>query len=344
MDPSEGVPVIEELRDGVSRTFRCSSCGRTAARFAQLLRHAKIHTGAKPHWCNFCQKGFGRRDNLLRHLRSTHSVQVENTHAKGQQETFAAHPYSGINLDLAIRTVQPISKQPRHVSQTRTTPKHSHSQDENIPPPIVASEANYLDMSAAAHGSSHLPLAAHETSLQLDPYITAPLDVGTTSATVTASMYSNAGPVPAYVAQTSYQTLASQFAQRGLYPGTYLAAHPTATDSPHLIPLAAEATSYPSTLSHLTWVPNQHTYPIHQFSYPQYHTAAKFPLISHTAVTYSPSGLAPTELQCEHQQFSYETQLRSASGSGAGSTGLSGKEVADLRLPPLHMDEPHTVA
>ncbi|KXS18248.1 hypothetical protein M427DRAFT_225351 [Gonapodya prolifera JEL478] len=98
-------PAIEEIWAGNSRTFRCSTCGRTATRFAQLLRHAKTHTGVKAHWCTFCQKGFGRRDNLLRHLRCTHSIQVDATRGK-PTEAAKLYPYSKSLPESPLRVIR----------------------------------------------------------------------------------------------------------------------------------------------------------------------------------------------------------------------------------------------
>ncbi|XP_066469252.1 zinc finger protein 845-like [Tiliqua scincoides] len=50
------------------KIYRCSSCGKSFSRHADLLRHKMIHTGKEPHQCSECGKNFSYKSTLLTHL------------------------------------------------------------------------------------------------------------------------------------------------------------------------------------------------------------------------------------------------------------------------------------
>ncbi|RPB28035.1 hypothetical protein L211DRAFT_819043 [Terfezia boudieri ATCC MYA-4762] len=54
-----------------SKAFSCTVCGRSFARRPDLARHAHIHTGIRPHICDWpgCNKNFIQRSALTVHAR-----------------------------------------------------------------------------------------------------------------------------------------------------------------------------------------------------------------------------------------------------------------------------------
>ncbi|PAV88293.1 hypothetical protein WR25_13151 [Diploscapter pachys] len=54
------------------RIYVCSrsECQKRFANKFLLKKHEFIHTGMKPHICHYCGKGFNRKDNLIRHVRT----------------------------------------------------------------------------------------------------------------------------------------------------------------------------------------------------------------------------------------------------------------------------------
>lgn len=54
------------------RPFRCNfdQCDRTFTRNEELTRHKLIHTGVRLHACSECNKRFGRKDHLKKHVKT----------------------------------------------------------------------------------------------------------------------------------------------------------------------------------------------------------------------------------------------------------------------------------
>ncbi|GBM98376.1 Zinc finger protein with KRAB and SCAN domains 3 [Araneus ventricosus] len=64
---STNTEVQWHLEDG---RFVCPRCGKGFGRKNNLVRHYRTHTGEKPFACDKCEKGFGRKDHLVIHYRT----------------------------------------------------------------------------------------------------------------------------------------------------------------------------------------------------------------------------------------------------------------------------------
>ena len=62
----------QKVRTDKPRPHQCNICLRGFVRVEHLRRHALVHTQERPFVCEHCEKKFGRRDLMVRHIRKLH--------------------------------------------------------------------------------------------------------------------------------------------------------------------------------------------------------------------------------------------------------------------------------
>lgn len=67
--------------------FRCTVCGRGFTQQIDLQRHLTRHTGEKPFKCHLCKAQFIRADNLRKHCKDAHYVNIEEPIRKRRRKT-----------------------------------------------------------------------------------------------------------------------------------------------------------------------------------------------------------------------------------------------------------------
>ncbi|XP_074469115.1 uncharacterized protein LOC141754134 [Sebastes fasciatus] len=66
---NDEVPVSDSRCSTGEKTFSCSECDKRFGFKKNLKRHMRTHTGEKPFSCSFCMKSFARRGDLQKHMR-----------------------------------------------------------------------------------------------------------------------------------------------------------------------------------------------------------------------------------------------------------------------------------
>ena len=70
-----------------------TACGKTFTKFDSLKRHvSESHKGIRPYACSLCGKDYGRRDYLLRHLKSHNEIEVGNIQIQKVKNNPSNHP------------------------------------------------------------------------------------------------------------------------------------------------------------------------------------------------------------------------------------------------------------
>jgi hypothetical protein len=91
-------------------------CGKAFSKLDSLRRHVnELHKGVRPFACDLCDKSYGRRDYLDRHLR-THDKKAKMAAARVEADGIDWGPNSGV---LLAGDEEPLSVPPRMPKKKR---------------------------------------------------------------------------------------------------------------------------------------------------------------------------------------------------------------------------------
>ena len=110
----------QKVRTDKPRPHQCSICLRGFVRLEHLKRHALVHTQERPFVCEHCDKKFGRRDLMVRHIRKLHpcTQPIEQN----------------INANSSAPATKKIKQSPPEVNQTSITKNEKIIEDnEKLP-------------------------------------------------------------------------------------------------------------------------------------------------------------------------------------------------------------------
>ena len=118
---------------------------------ASLLQHSKIHSGLKRYHCDFCDKTFTRRGDVVRHKRLIHeknksnpkqkakrksieSVQIVEQVAENQTVIITQKDSEGVNYDIVQETSEPPDAVQTLIDAVQELiQKHDHLTETNKP-------------------------------------------------------------------------------------------------------------------------------------------------------------------------------------------------------------------
>ena len=109
--PKKGSSVPEnEKKVCLWPTGNGTTCGKTFVKFDSLKRHlTEAHKGVRPFACKLCDKTYGRRDYLQRHLKSHNASYATNLTNPGGGRGGAHHNVGNVNAAVAAGTMPQLN-------------------------------------------------------------------------------------------------------------------------------------------------------------------------------------------------------------------------------------------
>ena len=105
---------------------RCTVCGRGFTQQIDLQRHLTRHTGEKPFKCTLCTAQFIRADNLRKHCKDSHYVNIEEPIRKRRRKTTGSDtvlPSLEVAIALAFSETERNGGRVLGRAVTRTNPR-----------------------------------------------------------------------------------------------------------------------------------------------------------------------------------------------------------------------------
>ncbi|XP_040579159.1 zinc finger and BTB domain-containing protein 21 [Lepeophtheirus salmonis] len=143
------------------------SCGKTFTKFDNLKRHlAEAHKGSRPFACNLCDKSYGRKDYLQRHLKSHAVASNFSINMSSHQSTPTVITTTTSASNLAPNSVQHLSDVISKVQMTN--PKQNilvQLQPNNVSPHIVTTPITQTISPQQAQSQQQNPLPMFNVQL-----------------------------------------------------------------------------------------------------------------------------------------------------------------------------------
>ncbi|KAL1761577.1 hypothetical protein FB107DRAFT_201036 [Schizophyllum commune] len=139
--------------DNIKYPHACDwpKCTQRFSQATALQDHINVHTGARPHKCPECSKGFANAGNLHHHRRRAHQYKSDKT--RGRRESPRAAPYT------KRRKGEKVARTPSPSVSDRSEDVHD-SQDSPLPADAPATASGF----AAAYAPEISPAASFSSS------------------------------------------------------------------------------------------------------------------------------------------------------------------------------------
>ncbi|VVC93579.1 unnamed protein product [Leptidea sinapis] len=91
IEDDSDINFVYNANPGIRDTISCETCGKQFSRRGALVRHERVHSGAKPFVCRICQRAFSQKEVLRRH---EHTHKAQRPHACSACDKSFAQPAS----------------------------------------------------------------------------------------------------------------------------------------------------------------------------------------------------------------------------------------------------------